>query len=306
MAAAAFVESEGGLDVVVLPEAFSFEDAAGLEQGAEDLNSGETVSACSAWAERSRAYVLCPFMERAGGGAFFNSAALYDRQGSLSAVYRKKHPSYGGSDGGITPGNAPPAVFETDFGAVGVAICFDAYFPELWASLESRGADIVLFPSAFAAHTLLASHSALNGYYIVENGDKGAFFDLDGSKIPARCIRIGCVEKVATIDLDRVLVHQNDPHNGARAHMLVGQLMGAAGEGALALEVERHAVGLGAWLIGSTSALVSVREELDRLGIQCLRAYRRKARELISRWREADSPVPHGDDFSSTPPYDEL
>jgi len=78
----------------------------------------------------------------------FNTALLYDRQGKLVGLYDKIHPySPENNEQGVTPGTKAP-VFETDFGKVGFAICYDIWFPDVCQLLALRGAEIILFPNA--------------------------------------------------------------------------------------------------------------------------------------------------------------
>ena len=181
---------------------------------------------CMAWAREFSCYIVCTLVERANApdnhevdssrSVLYNSAVLLDRRGDVVGVYRKIFPTYGNyEEGGLTPGPAAlPQVFETDFGRCAILVCFDAYFAELWAYLDSHEAavDVVLFPSAFAATRLLSSYASIHNYYIVENGDRGAFFDIDGSQIVFSELAGGLV-RVARLDLDRQLVCVSDPHN---------------------------------------------------------------------------------------------
>lgn len=76
-----------------------------------------------------------------------NSAVFIDRQGHVQGVYRKVH-AYATENHYFTSGDRYP-VFETEFGKVGIMICYDMGFPEVARILTLQGAEIVFGPSAW-------------------------------------------------------------------------------------------------------------------------------------------------------------
>ena len=86
--------------------------------------------------------------QQADPDRLFNTCLLYDRRGKLVGTYDKVHPySPENNEQGITAGTRVP-VFETDFGAVGIMICYDSWFPDVCQLLALKGAEIILFPNA--------------------------------------------------------------------------------------------------------------------------------------------------------------
>lgn len=80
------------------------------------------------------------------GDKLYNTAVLLDRNGMVAGKYRKTHLC--GSESrcnGITAGDDLP-VFQTDFGVVGIAICMDMYYPEMFRILTLKGARIICWP----------------------------------------------------------------------------------------------------------------------------------------------------------------
>ena len=69
----------------------------------------------------------------------------------------------------IAPGEAPPPVVTTDIGKVGLSICFDLRFPELYRDMRRRGAEILFVPSNFTARTGEAHWSVLLRARAIEN-----------------------------------------------------------------------------------------------------------------------------------------
>ena len=72
----------------------------------------------------------------------YNTAMLIDRNGNISGEYRKIH-LYGDK----TSAGKKAKVFNTDFAKIGIAICWDVAFPELFREMKKKGADIVFCPS---------------------------------------------------------------------------------------------------------------------------------------------------------------
>ena len=95
-------------------------------------------------ARRYKLYVVAGIYER-DGPAVYNTALLIDREGKVAGKYRKIHLPETEVSGGLTPGKTYP-VFKTDFGTIGIQICYDYTFPEAARSLVLQGAEIILLP----------------------------------------------------------------------------------------------------------------------------------------------------------------
>ncbi len=89
-------------------------------------------------------YAIVGFAEL-DGEKVFNSAALFGPNGRIG-IYRKTHIPFLGIDRFVTAGCDAP-IFETPFGNVAIAICFDIRFPELARSYALRGADLICVPT---------------------------------------------------------------------------------------------------------------------------------------------------------------
>jgi predicted amidohydrolase len=79
------------------------------------------------------------------GDTLKNVAVLYDRQGKIQAIYEKVQLPDSESEQGTDPGNSLP-VFTTDFGKIGILICWDIAFPEVSRILALNGAEILFCP----------------------------------------------------------------------------------------------------------------------------------------------------------------
>ena len=112
---------------------------------------GPTSDLIAGIAKRHAMAVVVPVYEREMSGVLYNTAAVYDADGTYLGKYRKQHiPQVKGfwEKYYFTPGTDGYPVFETAVGKVGVYICYDRHFPEGWRALGLNGAEIVFNPSA--------------------------------------------------------------------------------------------------------------------------------------------------------------
>lgn len=135
-----------GAHVVLLPELVT---SGYVFESAEEARSlALTADELSDWAEeaaRGEAVVVGGFAELGEDGGVYNSAAVFGPDGLL-AVYRKTH-LWDREKLCFEPGGEPPPVVETPFGKIGVAVCYDLYFPELMRGLALSGADLIALPA---------------------------------------------------------------------------------------------------------------------------------------------------------------
>lgn len=132
--------------------------------------------------------LLGGFPERGGGKKIRNAAVLLDPAGTVVSVYRKIHLFDVDVPGGkrfreseaIEPGDVP-VVAETPWGGLGLSICYDLRFPELYRALGARGARIVAVPSAFTMetgkdhwHVLLRARAIENQVFLLAPAQFGA------------------------------------------------------------------------------------------------------------------------------------
>ena len=133
---------------------------------------------CWCKAREYHTYIIGGMLERDGGKAY-DTAVLVDRQGRIAGKYRKVHLPIAEVEGGETPGSEYP-VFDTDFGRIGILICWDLFFPETVRILRLEGANIVFVPIAGdpgARHYDVTTRARAldNGVYLVTSvGEGGA------------------------------------------------------------------------------------------------------------------------------------
>lgn len=152
-----------------------------LFETAETL-SGPVVSAFADFARTNNCYVICPLYVKKYD-LVWNTGILLDRQGDIVFQYDKIHPTESEIEKGVTPGPYPPPVYKTDFGTIGIQICFDANWYADWSMLKESGAEIIFFPSDFNAATILNHLAFLNEFYIVsciKNWHPSRIIDITG------------------------------------------------------------------------------------------------------------------------------
>ena len=92
----------------------------------------------------------------------YNSVAVLDADGKNLGIYRKTHipdDHYYQEKFYFTPGDTGFKVFETRFGAVGVGICWDQWFPETARAMAVKGAELLFYPTAIGSEPILACDS---------------------------------------------------------------------------------------------------------------------------------------------------
>ena len=137
---------------------------------------GPTTEAVAKLAAKHRMAVVVPVYEKEMAGVLYNTAAVYDADGTYLGKYRKNHiPHTSGfwEKYFFKPGNLGYPVFETRYAKVGVYICYDRHFPEGARALGLNGAEIVFNPSATVAGLSQylwkleqPAHAVANGYFV--------------------------------------------------------------------------------------------------------------------------------------------
>lgn len=137
-----------GADLVVLPEladsGYVFETQEEIAALARPIPAGESAQRLCALAAELGIHIVSGLAE-AAEGTFYNSALICGPDGPLG-TYRKLH-LWGRENLFFKPGNLGLPVFSTPLGRIGVAICYDGWFPETFRILAAQGAEIVCVPT---------------------------------------------------------------------------------------------------------------------------------------------------------------
>ncbi|MBN1808636.1 MAG: carbon-nitrogen hydrolase family protein [Planctomycetes bacterium] len=200
-----------GPDIVCLPENFATVGIGDPKAEIAQPVPGPITEACSKRAREYSTFVICP-LTRLHGDKAFNSAVIIDRRGEVAGVYDKAHPvthtdDYTGAEHGLTPGPEDVPVFDLDFGRVGCQICFDLGFPETWALLKQKGAEIVFWPSAYDGGRPLWTYAYLHEYFVVSavRTATSRIVNPQGDVLAATSRRSQVAARV--IDLDHIICH---------------------------------------------------------------------------------------------------
>jgi N-carbamoylputrescine amidase len=147
--------AQRGAQVVLPPELFEGpyfcrEEKAEWFAEARSVETDEAIARMQIVARELGIVIPVSFFERAGP-VYYNSLAMIDADGSLLGVYRKSHiPDGPGYEEKFyfRPGDTGFRVWATRFGALGVGICWDQWFPESARAMMLLGAELLLYPTA--------------------------------------------------------------------------------------------------------------------------------------------------------------
>lgn len=183
-----------GCVLAVLPENFALMAARGRDKAkhAEELDEGPIQAFLSDASQRHGLWIIAGSMPLVSPAIdverVFGACPVYDTNGSAQAIYRKIHlfdvdlldsqESYRESRS-MYPGNDIVTV-DTPCGRVGLTICYDLRFPELYRQLVDAGATLFTVPAAFTVptgeahwHTLLRARAIENLAYVIAPGQYG-------------------------------------------------------------------------------------------------------------------------------------
>lgn len=155
-----------GADFVILPEMYSAPATpkSGVlpAEVAEPLD-GPFVSGLAEAAREHGVYVVCGVFESIAGDEkrAYNTTVFLNRSGELIHAYRKTHLydafSYKESDF-IAAGDNPYEAVETEFGKIGLMVCYEVRFPEIAREFALQGADILFVPAGWVAGAMKEDH----------------------------------------------------------------------------------------------------------------------------------------------------
>ena len=148
--------ARSGVDLAVLPEMFCCPYSNRFFRPYSEEQGGEGWQAMSKAAKEFGIYLVGGSLPERERDAIYNSAYVFDRAGRQIAKHRKAHLFDIDVVGGqrfqesevLTPGNQI-TVFDTEFGKMGLCICFDFRFQELAKAMGDQGAQIIVVPAAF-------------------------------------------------------------------------------------------------------------------------------------------------------------
>ena len=169
--------ADAGADIATLPEFFAYLGPdVRIPQIAEALPGGPASTLLSTVARERQMWILGGSIHERDGGRTYNTAPLFDRSGELVGSYRKIHlfdvdlegqPPFRES-ATFTPGTELVTHPVEDL-RIGLSICYDLRFPELFRGLMTLGTELVLLPAQFQHQTGVAHWEQLLRARAIEN-----------------------------------------------------------------------------------------------------------------------------------------
>ena len=171
------IAAEQGAKLIVLPEYFAIMGVKDTDKvkAAEQEGSGQIQQFLSATAKKRDVWIVAGSIpiQSETKGKVYNACMVYDNKGKLVARYNKIH-LFGLNLGNekyheestIVPGNRVVTV-DSPFGKIGLSICYDLRFPELYRAMGN--VDLILVPSAFTETTGKAHWETLIRARAIEN-----------------------------------------------------------------------------------------------------------------------------------------
>ena len=170
-----------GARIILLQELFEtpyfcIDQKAGLLDLAQPLEQHGWLPRFQALARELEVVLPVSFFERAGQ-SFFNAVAVIDADGTLLGRYRKMHipdgPGYQ-EKYYFSPGDTGFKVWKTRYGTIGVAICWDQWFPECARAMALLGAEMLFYPTAIGTEPHDAGIQSADHWIRVQQGHAAA------------------------------------------------------------------------------------------------------------------------------------
>ena len=148
-----------GTDIIILPEVWNVGWKPSLfEENAEDLETSETIEFLSEMAIVYNTNIIGGSFISKKDGELYNTCPVINRDGELVAIYDKMHlfSYYGCDEGKFVQSGKNPVMIDIDGVNIGLSICYDIRFPEIYRAYRKAGADLLInmaaWPKSRAGH----------------------------------------------------------------------------------------------------------------------------------------------------------
>ncbi len=181
--------AKGGADIAVLPEVFPYLGSTRLIPETAEPLDGPIAKRVGEIARTRDMWVAAGSIHERDEDKVFNTLPLFGRTGELVARYRKIHlfdvdlpdqPPF--RESAIYSGGTQLVTHPTELARLGLAICYDLRFPELFRGLATLGAEVVVLPAQFQFttgrahwHVLLRARAIENQCFVVAAGQWGTY-----------------------------------------------------------------------------------------------------------------------------------
>ena len=170
------LEKYEGADFVFLPEVWTVGwHTPAFSDTAEPLEKSKAVKMLKEIAVKYDVNIVGGSFIRKDGNSLFNTCPVINRAGEVVALYDKNHlfSYYGDNEGGIITKGSNPVLVELDGVKIGLTICFDIRFPEIYRAYRKAGADILVNMAAWGKtkkipwDTMTTSRAIENQSYMI-------------------------------------------------------------------------------------------------------------------------------------------
>ncbi len=177
-----FLEQCKEMDLIVLPElansGYLFIDRNHAFEVANQDACRDYLNSLINFSEANNVFIVSGYLEKEGD-KLYNSSIFISPDGS-TGNYRKIH-LFMDEKKIFEPGNLGLPLFNIDGYKLGMLICFDYLFPEIWRIMALKGADIIVHPSNLItqnAYIVVPAQALMNGYYIITSNRIGTEGDI--------------------------------------------------------------------------------------------------------------------------------
>jgi len=172
-------------DFVCLPELFPFEYVEQKLSLVERVEYSEKVLGQFAlYSKNNNCYTVCP-VYTSSGGKIYNSAVVFNRAGERIGQYNKIHETVGLIRQGVTCGALFQPAIPTEFGPIGIQICYDINWDDGWLMFKGQDVKIIFWVSAFDGGKQLNMKALQNKCIIASSTNKNTsnLIDISGETV---------------------------------------------------------------------------------------------------------------------------
>jgi predicted amidohydrolase len=155
-------------DLIIFPEGMTVVGTTFKYPEVAEKVPGPTTEALGTLARARKSWIVAGLYER-DGLAIYNTAVLIDREGRFAGKYRKVYLPREEIEAGLTAGNSYP-VFDTDFGRLGLMICWDVQYADPARALALAGAELIALPIWGGNLTLIRARAIENSVFVATSG----------------------------------------------------------------------------------------------------------------------------------------
>ena len=210
-----FLEKTGDARLVILPElansGYNFLDRDHAVSLASTVEKSDYVEMLVETAKKQNRYIVSGFHEK-DGEELFNTSLFISPKGEIGK-YRKIH-LFMNEKQIFSKGNLGLPVFDIDEFKLGMLICFDYLFPEIWRIMGLKGVDIVAHPSnlvTYKAFKVVPAQAVINRFFIFTSNRIGTERDISFSGRSFVVDPEGDVIAEASKDREEILFSEIDP-----------------------------------------------------------------------------------------------